>query len=117
MLLADESVNENLIIAMRNKGYNVFSVREKMRSEDDINIAKFSLEPLRIIVTEDKDFGEIVYHQNLTVAGVILLRYSPLDYNIIEIKLLNYLSAHLKKSIGKFVVINSRITRVRYLPS
>ena len=90
MLLADESVNENLII---------------------------SLEPLRIIVTEDKDFGEIVYHQNLTVAGVILLRYSPLDYNIIEIKLLNSLSAHLKKSIGKFVVINSRLTRVRYLPS
>jgi predicted nuclease of predicted toxin-antitoxin system len=117
MLLADESVNENLIIAIRNKGFNVFSVREKMRSEDDINTAKFSLEPLRIIVTEDKDFGEIVYHQNLKVAGVILLRYSPLDYDIIENKLLNYLSAHLKESIGKFIVINSRLTRVRYLPS
>lgn len=116
MLLADESVNKNIIIAMRNNGYYVFSVMEEMRSEDDINIAKFSLEPLRIIVTEDKDFGEIVYHHNLKVAGIILLRYSPLDYKIIENKLLNYLSAHLEDNVGKFDVINSKLTRVRHLP-
>jgi predicted nuclease of predicted toxin-antitoxin system len=116
MLLADESVNENLIIAMRSKGYDVFSVREEMRSESDINIANFSLEPLRIIVTEDKDFGEIVYHYNLKVAGVILLRYSPLDYSVIENKLLNYLTAHLNNSVGKFIVITPKLTRIRTLP-
>ena len=117
MLLADESVNKNLIIAIRSNGYDVFSVRENMRSEDDIKIAQFSLNPLRIIITEDKDFGEIVYHQNLKVAGVILLRYSPKDYNIIEGKLLNYLATHLHDSIGKFIVINERLTRIRFLPS
>jgi predicted nuclease of predicted toxin-antitoxin system len=117
MLPADESVNRNLIIAMRNNSYNVFSVREEMRSADDIKIAEFSLHPARIIITEGKDFGEIVYHQYLKLAGVILLRYSPSDYNIIETKLLNYLATHLKNSFGKFIVINEKLTRIRFFPS
>jgi predicted nuclease of predicted toxin-antitoxin system len=102
---------------MRDRGYDVFSVREQMRSQDDIKIAEFSLSPARIIITEDKDFGEIVYHQNLKVVGVILLRYSPSDYIIIKDKLLNYLAAHLHDSFGKFIVINERLTRIRFLPS
>ena len=115
--MADESVNNNLIIAMQNAGYEVFSIREQMRSEKDTKIAEFSLEPPRIIITEDKDFGEIVYHKNLKVTGIILLRYSPLDYEIIENKLLTYLATHLYNSIGKFIVINAKLTRIRFLPS
>ena len=117
MLIADESVNNNLITAMLNAGYDVFSIRDKMRSEKDSQIAVFSLNPPRIIVTEDKDFGEIVYHKNLRVSGIILLRYLPFEYEIIENKLLAYLAAHVHSSIGKFVVINAKLTRVRFLPS
>jgi predicted nuclease of predicted toxin-antitoxin system len=117
ILLADESVNKNLITAMRNSGYEVFSVREQMRSEKEIQIAEFSSKPPRIIITKDKDFGEIVYHEDLKVTAVILLRYFPLNYYIIKDKLLNYLAMHLHHSIGKFVVINARLTRVRFLPS
>lgn len=87
-----------------------------MRSEEDFNIANFSLEPVGIIIIEDKDFGEIMYHKNLKVTGVILLIYSPSVYKAIEAKLLNYLSLHLKEGVGKFVMINSILTRIRTLP-
>lgn len=97
MLLTDESVNNNLIIAMRKSGFNVFSIKEEKLSIDDEEIAEMSLNPPGIIISQDKDFGEIVYHKNLTVAGVILLRYLPKGYNIIESKLLNYLAAHLNE--------------------
>ena len=116
MLIADESLNRNLIVAIRNAGYEIFSIQEKMPSIDDEEIAVMSLNPPRIIISQDKDFGEIVYHKKLKVAGVILLRYFQADYFIIENKLLNYLAEHLNKSIGKFVVINARLTRIRHLP-
>ena len=54
--MAVESVNNNLIIALQNAGYEVFFIREQMRSEKDTKIAEFSLEPPRIIITEDKRF-------------------------------------------------------------
>lgn len=76
MLLADESVNKNLIIRMRKSGYDVFSVLEEMAGANDEAIATFSLSPPRTIISEDKDFGELVYHKNFEVAGVILLRYN-----------------------------------------
>ena len=116
MLLADENVNNNLIISMRKAEYDVFSIREMMPSIDDEKIAALSLQPPRIIISQDKDFGEIVYHKNLKVSGVILLRYLQQDYNVIEKKLLSYLAAHLNESVGKFIVITLKLTRIRYLP-
>ncbi|MEP6513829.1 MAG: DUF5615 family PIN-like protein [Parafilimonas sp.] len=117
MFLADESLNKNLITAIRKSGYEVFSVRERMPSEKDLQITAFSLNPPRIIITEDKNFGELVYHKNIRVIGVILLRYLPHHYYVIENKLLHYLAAHLHESIGKFIVITARLTRIRFLPS
>jgi predicted nuclease of predicted toxin-antitoxin system len=116
MLLADESVNYKLVVALRSAGYDVFSITEKMPSIEDEKIAALSLDPPRIIISQDKDFGEIVYHYNLKVTGVILLRYLPIDYNVIEEKLLQYLTAHLSNSVGKFIVITPKLTRIRTLP-
>src|SRR5436190_4292845 len=112
MLLADERVNNNLVITMRKSGYDVFSISEEVPSIDDEEIATLSLQPPRIIISQDKDFGEIVYHKNLKVVGVILLRYLPKEYNIIENKLLHYLAAHLNESGGKFIVITPKLTRI-----
>lgn len=116
MLLADENVNNNVIVALRRAQYNVLSIRETMPLIDDEKIAALSLQPPRIIISQDKDFGEIVYHKNLKVARVILLRYLQPDYDIIENKLLNYLAAHLNESVGKFIVITPKLTRIKYLP-
>lgn len=60
MLLADENVNNNLLISMRKAGYNVFSIREMMPSIDDEKITELSLQSPRIIISQDKDFGELV---------------------------------------------------------
>ena len=103
MLLADESVNKNLINVLRRQNYEVFSVTEQMPSAKDKEIAIFSLTTPKIIVTEDKDFGEIVYYRNVIVTGVILLRYLPADYILIEQNLLYYLAAHLNESVGNLL--------------
>lgn len=116
MFIADESLNHNLIIALRKAGHEVFSIQEEMPSIGDEEIALMSLHPPKIIISQDKDFGEIVYHKNLKVAGVILLRYLQADYFTIENRLINYIAEHLGDCLGKFIVINSKLIRIRQLP-
>ncbi len=83
-MIADESVNKNLIIALRMMGHNVLSIAEESAGISDEKIALMSLSPPGIIISEDKDFGELVYHHNISVIGVILLRYRPSDFETIK---------------------------------
>ncbi len=61
MILAGENIFRGLITALRNNGYSVFSIFEELRGLSDISISKLSLNPPRIILTEDKDFGNLVF--------------------------------------------------------
>jgi hypothetical protein len=45
MILADENIFRGLIIALRDNGYQVFSIFEELRGISDISISKFSLIP------------------------------------------------------------------------
>ena len=54
--------------------YDVLSVYNEMRGENDINIIQKSFHEKRILITNDKDFGELVFKHNIPNAGIILLR-------------------------------------------
>lgn len=58
MILADENIDHSLI---RESGIDVYSVYEEQRGITDKDIIEFSRNPPRIILTEDKDFGEWVF--------------------------------------------------------
>jgi predicted nuclease of predicted toxin-antitoxin system len=83
-MIADESVNKNLIKALRNAGYTVLSIAEECAGISDEKIAKLSLSPPGIIISEDKDFGELVYHHQVSVIGVILLRLALRNLTLLK---------------------------------
>lgn len=114
-MIADESVNKNLIIALREAGYKVLSIAEENAGMSDVNIVKQSLLPPRIIISEDKDFGELVYHHKVSVIGIIFLRYRPHEYEFIEERLFTFIAEHINHLHGKFVVITYNKTRIRSL--
>ena len=58
MILADENIDHRVIAALRAAGYSVAAVYESHRSVSDEAIIQLSRNPPRIILTEDKDFGE-----------------------------------------------------------
>lgn len=61
MILADENIDANLITFLRAEGIEVYSVRENHQGITDAEVIELSKHPPRIILTEDKDFGEWVY--------------------------------------------------------
>jgi predicted nuclease of predicted toxin-antitoxin system len=73
MILADENIDHSLIKAIRDAGFEVYSIYESNRGLSDEAIIDFSRNPPRIILTEDKDFGEWVFAHNISDILIRLL--------------------------------------------
>jgi predicted nuclease of predicted toxin-antitoxin system len=59
--LADESCDFSVVRALRNVGYDVLAVSEVMRRSDDAKLIEQASRENRILLTEDKDFGWLVF--------------------------------------------------------
>ena len=81
--LVNENVTGTVIRELRRLGHDVLSVKESMRSEaDEVILARAQAEQ-RIVVTHDKDFGELAFRSHLpTSCGVILFRLTGSDPEI-----------------------------------
>ena len=73
--LADESCDFVVVRSLRSAGYDVVSVAESFPSISDIKILRKSVEDQRMLLTEDKDFGEWVFAHREDMEGVILIRF------------------------------------------
>jgi predicted nuclease of predicted toxin-antitoxin system len=114
--LANENVPAEVVEAARNAGHDLVWVHESLAGADDDTVLALSLSEGRVLVTFDKDFGEMAFRQgeNAT-SGVVLLRprlRSP-DY------LARFLTAVLAQPIvweGHFCVAQEGKVRVIPLP-
>lgn len=55
-------------------GFNVKSVREIDPRMKDMDILEIAVQENRMVVTMDKDFGELVHNSGMVHSGVLLLR-------------------------------------------
>jgi len=74
--LADESCAGPVIRALREAGHDVVAIAEVARGAPDEAVMARALGERRILITEDSDFGELVYARGHSSAGVILVRFS-----------------------------------------
>jgi predicted nuclease of predicted toxin-antitoxin system len=79
-LLADESVDRQIVERLRRDGHEALYVAEMEPSiADDVVLERANEKP-SLLVTADKDFGELVFRdKRLTAGGVILLRLAGLS--------------------------------------
>lgn len=76
-IIANENVSRGVIQGLRDVGHDVWSVKEKSRGADDLDILVVAELEQRLILTHDKDFGELSFRpKSPASAGVILLRLS-----------------------------------------
>jgi predicted nuclease of predicted toxin-antitoxin system len=113
--LADECFDARLIVALRDEGNDVFSVREMMAGASDTDILAHAYEEERVLLTEDTDFGELVFRFMLPTVGVILLRLEAAPVSLKLYRLRNVLHDGAR-ILGHFVVIERQQTRSRPLP-
>lgn len=73
--LADESCDFTVVRSLRAAGYDVLTVAELSPSLPDLQVLKLAINEKRILLTEDKDFGEWIFFQGKAMSGVLLIRY------------------------------------------
>ena len=115
--LADESFGIKAYRYLSLKGFNVTSVTEISPGVSDKQVIKLANKQRRIIITLDKDFGNLVFKQKLYVAGVIFLR---LHKETVEnkTKAIEYLVTYFfDKLQGRFVTYKDGKTRLRKIKS
>lgn len=70
----------SVVTELRARGHDVFSVKESMRGADDVAVLARAQAEVRIVITQDKDFGELAYRIGLPAGcGVILFRLAGND--------------------------------------
>jgi predicted nuclease of predicted toxin-antitoxin system len=73
--VADEGVDRQIVERLRQDGHEILYVAEMGPSITDEEVLDRANEKGALLITADKDFGEMVFHRNLiTIGGVVLLR-------------------------------------------
>ncbi len=90
--LADESVDYRLVLFLREQGFTVESVLDLTPGLSDGEVLSYCNSKSFILITEDKDFGELIIRMKKPNPGVILLRLSGL--NLTEREILVFESFH-----------------------
>jgi predicted nuclease of predicted toxin-antitoxin system len=60
---------------LRAANYDVQAIVEIASGETDANIIQMAVDSGRILITEDRDFGDLVYSHQKKHGGIILIRY------------------------------------------
>ena len=72
--LVDVGVGRNIEIWLRSAGFDTVTIRDIDPRMRDIDALELAFTEDRIVLTMDKDFGELVYHKKQKHLGVLLLR-------------------------------------------
>lgn len=73
--LADESCHVAVVNALRKIGHDVARVVDRDRGMKDVAVARIAQEERRVLLTEDKDFGQMVRAVSGVNVGVVLFRF------------------------------------------
>jgi predicted nuclease of predicted toxin-antitoxin system len=115
-LLANENFPLDAVEALRKNGHDVAWIREDARGSHDEQVLERAQQENRILVTFDKDFGELAFRSKLpSTSGVILFRISVPSSQYIAQVAVQALAGRTDWA-GHFSVIEDQRIRMTPLP-
>jgi predicted nuclease of predicted toxin-antitoxin system len=114
--LADENVSGFVVERLRSDGHDVVLVAETSAGASDKDVLGAADAHDRILITEDRDFGEMIIRQRIGTRGVILLELYRLSNAAEAAAVAEAVAAHADKLLGSLVVVEPGRIRVRPLP-
>lgn len=115
--VADECCDVPFVSGLRADGHDVVFIREVAPGADDRTVLQLAVNEERILVTEDKDFGELVVRFDLPAYGIVLVRMNPADSDGKLQRVRSAIESHGERFAGSFVVIDEFKIRFRPLKS
>jgi predicted nuclease of predicted toxin-antitoxin system len=113
--LADECITSSLVRELRGAGHDVLYIAEFAASLSDVEVMALASQEGRLLLTADKDFGELVFRRSQVVPGLILLRIDPENGELVRARLLEAVDQFGQGLFGRYVVIDEIRFRSRPL--
>jgi predicted nuclease of predicted toxin-antitoxin system len=111
--VADENIDRPIVDALRRRGYVVHYIQEMEPGITDEQVIQCANDQNALLLTSDRDFGEIVFRQGRPVKGVILVRVAGLSVERKIKILLESIEKHRDNLHGNFTVVTPDIVRTR----
>jgi predicted nuclease of predicted toxin-antitoxin system len=110
--LADESCDFSAVRTLRAAGHSVVAVAETVQQAYDETVLSFALSDQQILLTEDKDFGQLVFSAGHATAGVLLLRFPATARANMAKAVLALVTERGEQLVGRFTVVQPGHVRI-----
>jgi len=115
-ILADENIPGRAVEALSDRGHDVRWVRADARGSTDRDVLALAVADERVLVTFDKDFGELVFRVGLPAScGVVLFRIMSSSPSQVTERIVTILESRTDW-VGAFAVVEQDRIRMIKLP-
>ena len=110
--MIDECVGPSVALWLKAQGFDTVSVYDGLQGIDDDTVLNKAWTENRILITSDKDFGDLVFRQQKNFHGIILLRLTDESFEN-KIKVIQaILETHSEEIEGSFVSATEKMIRI-----
>ena len=110
--IVDECTGPKVAEWLNQNGHNVLSLFDDMPGIADTDILRIANVENRIIITNGKDFGEMIFKNGLNHHGIVLLRLESERFqNKIDV-IKNLIENHLQDLLNRFTVVTEKNIRI-----
>lgn len=111
--VADESVDYGIIIELRSRGLDIYAIVDNNPGIKDSEVLELANSKHCLLITEDKDFGELTNRLQFKHFGIILIRLTGISrkerIQIISETIVN----HFSDLQNNFSVLNQQGLRIK----
>lgn len=109
--LIDANLGRKFTSLISKAGYDAVFINDILIKASDEDVLTLAEREKRIIITNDKDFGKLIFKARKSSEGAILFRTSIIDAE----KRFDMVEECLDKAKGKFIVVREGQIRIRRL--
>ena len=111
--VADESIDRQIVNRLRQDGHRIFDVTEMAPGISDDEVLLKANKESAILLTADRDFGDLVFRQGRLIEGVVLIRLAGLSSKSKADQVSSAINHHGNELQKAFSVITPGSIRIR----
>ena len=112
-IVADESIDGQIVERLRTDGHEVLFIAEMEPGVEDEVVLARSRELDAVLLTADKDFGELVFRQHLLHTGILLVRLAGVEPDAKAHLVASVVDRYAEALRRGFSVLTTRAFRIR----
>ena len=114
LIVADECVEYEIVLRLTQNDVSVLSIMESHSGIKDTQVLAIAVEKKAFLLTEDKDFGELVFRFQLEHEGILLVRFpNNYDPDIKAEKVVKTIIQRFDEIDKRFCVLDENRLRIR----